>query len=157
MTKSHNPLETLIITFLLVVTVCFFSYWGYQSVIYILGEMFNVPTNSTVFDILIGVLGMVSGALVFAGTAFWSTGKLSSRSLITYGSLGFIVKNVLDIYNGIAVFSITRPDVVEIYHLQKLASALGWQLFQLAFWVFVIFYFAYLAKKKFGAIPSPQI
>jgi len=152
--KEKNTLETILIVFLMVTTVSLFSYWGYQSVIYILGEMFNVQTESTIFSVIIGILGMISGALVFAGVSLWSTGRLSARNFITYGSVGFMIKNIFDLFNSIAIFRITHPSNVNIYQIQQLAGKLGSDLFQFAFWVFVIAFFAYLAKKRIMSMPQ---
>lgn len=155
MQGNKSALEQLLLVFLMILTVSLFSWWGYQSVIYILSQMFNVQTDSTGFTVLVGLLGMISGGLIFAGSCFWWIGRLSAKDLITYGGIGFVVKNIIDVVNDVAVFKVVHgSSQVSIYDIKDLAGTLGGEMFQLAFWVFVVIYFSHLAKKKLMEMPK---
>ena len=52
---------------LLVITVGLFSTWGYQWVNYLLAKSFNVETQSSIYDLFIGLIAMISSVIVFIG------------------------------------------------------------------------------------------
>ncbi len=125
---------------LFVITIIQFSSWGYDSVIWILSTMFDVNTNATPLHLVTGILAMVSSAFVFVGAALWWNKKISARRYFSLGASGFIVKNGFDIINTVWVFSLTHT-VVSAGDIRSLATDVGTQLFQFAFWIFILMYF----------------
>ena len=63
--KSLPTGMSLLTISLFIITVSFFSYWGYQWVVYLLGKYFQVTTNSTFFDLIAGLVSMIAAVLVF--------------------------------------------------------------------------------------------
>ncbi len=154
--QKRTSLESILLILLMCLTVILFSTWGYQSVIFLLSTIFNVQTDSTVFTVFVGLLGMIAGASAFTGSVLWWIGRLTAFSWIKYGSIVFMIKNIFDIINEVAVFRMMHEtSVISAYDIQELARILGGQLFQFVFWVFVLSYFNYLLKQKLAEMPKP--
>ena len=80
-----------------ILTISLFSTWGYQWVQYILSMMFNVVTESNMFDLFIGLIAMIASVFIFIGAiGAWRLDK-NCLSNINKGVSGFFFKNVLDI------------------------------------------------------------
>lgn len=144
---DHRIFEKFVLVLLFLITVTQFSTFGYQSVTYILGLVFNVPVISTPLDVIIGIMAMTASALVFAGAAMWWKMMPKAASYLQIGSLLFIGKNIFDLINETILFSMAN-EVVSMEQIQELAGILGGQFFQLAFWAVVYFYFRYVTKKQ---------
>ena len=139
MAEKRNVLETILAILLMVVTVFLFSTWGYQSVQYILSRMFDVQNNTTIYDLLIGVIAIVSSIFVFTGaTLIWKM-KSSVSKWITMGAIGFLLKNVLDIIND--VIPLFRANQVTTFDISSASWQIAADVFQFAFWIFIIIYF----------------
>jgi hypothetical protein len=147
---EDRSFEKIFLGLLFFITVTQFSQFGYQSVTYILGLIFNVPVISTSLDVFIGSAAMVASALVFAASAMWWKLMPGAQKFFALGAGLFIVKNVLDLANETILFSMETP-VTSMQQIQQLATILGNQFFQLAFWVVVFFYFRYVIRKRTGA------
>lgn len=145
--NNESSFEKIFLILLFLITITQFSTFGYQSVTYILGLIFNVAVISTPFDVLIGVTAMIASALVFAGSAMWWRKMPSALQFISLGAVLFICKNVLDLINETILFNMANQ-VTSMDQIQQLAGILGEQFFQLAFWVVVYFYFKYAITKK---------
>jgi hypothetical protein len=138
--KKQRDLEKILLVLLFVITISQFSGWGYQATLYILSKMFDVVTASTPADLVIGIVAMISSASVFTGAALWWKNNVSAAKYFFIGSIGFMLKNVLDIGNTIWIFRITHSEVTRV-DIEGLATQIGSEFFQLAFWVFIFFYF----------------
>ena len=159
MSDNSRSTEKLLLILLFFITVTQFSTWGYQSVKYILGTIFDVKILSTPFDTVIGIAAMVASALVFAGAAMWWKGKVSAKDYFIFGSLLFVLKNILDIINQVILFGIKYEGVTKsVSNIEGLAISIGNEFFQLAFWVFVMMYFRYrISQSESGeAVSAPQ-
>ena len=143
----NRKVEKSLLLLLFFITIVQFSSWGYQSVVYILSTMFNVETTSTPLSVVVGLIAMVASIFVVIGAGLWWKEKVSALPFIKIGTSIFIFKNVLDLINETWVFSNTH-EVVNQYLIASLAQNLGEQLFQLAFWAFVLFYFKYKITEK---------
>ena len=44
---TFESIQKMLMTFVFILTICMFSYWGYQAVMYILSLGFNVNTEFT--------------------------------------------------------------------------------------------------------------
>lgn len=137
---DQKTLERLLLSLLFFVTVTQFAAWGYQSVIYILSQIFGVFTESTFFDTFIGLIAMIGSALVFAGAWMRWGEQAGASKYMVLGSVAFIVKNSFDLVNEVIRFGQTHANVTAA-DIESLAALLGAQFFQLAFWVFIYFFF----------------
>jgi|GEM_PF-1287651 len=144
---EDRNIEKSLLILLFFITVVQFSTWGYQSVIYILSVMFGVDTNLTPLSSLIGLIAMVASAFLFIGSFLWWKEKTSAWGFIKIGAIIFIVKNVFDLINEIWIFSNTYNEYTQAL-ISKLATMLGGQFFQLAFWIFVLFYLRYKIQER---------
>tara|TARA_B100000508_G_scaffold97229_1_gene76176 strand:+ start:936 stop:1481 length:546 start_codon:yes stop_codon:yes gene_type:complete len=145
---NEEFIEKSFLILLIVITVTQFAVWGQQSVRFILTSIFPVEDQitTTPIEVLIGFGAMVASALVFAGSVMWWKKMPSAFSFITTGAIIFMIKNILDILNEIAVFGMTNLTVT-MAEIDRLAASLGEQFFQLAFWGFIFFYFRHKIKK----------
>jgi hypothetical protein len=143
---DNNSFEKVFLVLLFIITISQFSTFGYQSVTYILGVIFNVPVISTPLDAVIGIVAMVASALVFAGAAMWWKTMPSALQFLSVGSLLFICKNVFDLINETMLFNMATK-VESMEQIQQLAAILGEQFFQMAFWIVVFFYFKHVITK----------
>ncbi len=154
--QEDRNMEKNLLVLLFIITVTQFGVWGYQSVHYILSSMFNVETSATPLDVVVGFIAMVSSALIFTGAALWWKAKVSAFAFITNGSLIFMIKNVLDLMNEVWRFSLQHT-TVNAAMISELAQQLAEQFFQLAFWVFIYFYFRSKIQARMNGIsPLPQ-
>jgi energy-coupling factor transporter transmembrane protein EcfT len=146
--KSNNnsdSFEKVFLSLLFFITITQFSTFGYQSVTYILGAIFNVTVISTPLDTVIGLVAMGGSALVFVGAAMQWRKMPSAIKFISIGALLFILKNVFDLINETILFNMENV-IVSMGQIQALARILGEQFFQMAFWILVYFYFKHTTK-----------
>ncbi len=146
-TSNNRTFEKLVLVLLFIITVTQFSSFGYQSVTYILGSIFNVPVISTPLDVAIGLTAMIASVMVFLASALCWVLRPSAQKYMTIGAGLFVVKNMFDLVNETILFSM-KTAVVSMEQIQQLASILGGQFFELAFWVMVLFYFRYVHQKR---------
>lgn len=139
--RERSFFLTVLLLILFFVPIWFFSYWGYQWVLYLLGKLFEVDTKSTIFDLFVGLIAMASAVPVFIGaTKVWRwLSNYSNYFLI--GVIGFITKNILEIINVIYKLYLEKEKIVSIGDLNVAATFIGIQMFQLAFWAFVLIFF----------------
>ena len=67
--NENRGVEKLLLVILFFITITQFSTWGYQSVKYILGRIFDVEVLSTPVDTVIGLVAMIASIVVFAASA----------------------------------------------------------------------------------------
>ncbi len=146
--KDDRGFEKMFIVLLFIITVTQFSAFGYQSVRYLLGSVFGISTVSTPIDVIVGFSAMVASALVFAGGAMWWKQMSGAFKFMSIGAMLFVFKNVLDIINEVLLFQLEVGVINNESQIDDLAKILGGQFFQLAFWVFVFFYFRYIIKRQ---------
>lgn len=146
--KDDRGFEKMFIVLLFIITVTQFSAFGYQSVRYLLGSVFGISTVSTPIDVIVGFSAMIASALVFAGGAMWWKEMTSAFKFMSIGSMIFVFKNVLDIINEVLLFQLKVGVINNESQIDDLAKILGGQFFQLAFWVFVFFYFRHIIRKQ---------
>lgn len=146
--SGFDVIQKLLMVFIFILTVCMFSYWGYEAVMYVLSVSFDVETGYTAYDMFIGIIAMIASAILFAGSAIWWKKNLKAEIFLKVGTIGFIIKDILEIPN--AIVPLTKVAVVSRYELTTAAGAIGFDLFKIGFWVFalVIFIYAIKAKKK---------
>lgn len=142
---KNNSTARLLLVIIFTVTVIYFGYWGYEWVNYVLSKMFSVATGSTFFDLLVGLIAMIASVPLFVGGIMAWRDNNKGVDWLTVGAIGFMLKNVFEMANG--VYKLTLVDQVTAYHIRETSSDIGQQLFQLAFWVFVMIYFKKLLTK----------
>jgi hypothetical protein len=144
--KNRSIQVTLFCIFLIILCVSLFSTWGYQAVQHILGTYFDVQTESTLYDIFIGIIGMIGSALIVTGSIMLWNMKKKGSFFMMLGATAFIIKNILDIIND--VVPLTRLAQVTSENITDASWKIGWDLFQMAFWIFIIVFFN---RKSFKA------
>lgn len=146
--ENEEFVEKSFLILLIVITITQFAVWGQQSVRFILTSIFPVvdQTNSSPFEVIIGFGAMIAAALVFAGAVMWWKKIPKAFTYITTGALIFVAKNVLDIVNEIVIFGMTNTNIT-MNEIDALALDIGNQFFQLAFWVFIFYYFRHKITK----------
>lgn len=163
-TSGREVFEKLLLILLFVITITQFSTWGFQSVRFILTSIFPVEdqVTTTPIEVIIGFGAMLASALVFAGAIMWWKQMDKAFTFITIGSLLFVAKNVLDMFHLTVVFGMTQTKIT-MNDIDALAGDLGQEFFQLAFWVFIFFFFRHHilkfveTKRQIGAtMPSAQ-
>jgi len=145
--SEDRQVEKFLMVLLFFITVTQFSAWGYQAVIYILGLVFNVSVVSTPLDVIVGLIAMVGSVFVFAGAAMWWRLNEGALPYLRIGSMLFIAKNIIDLFNETILFSNSQV-ITNQEQIQQLATTLGDQFFQLAFWVFVLVYVKYKIENR---------
>lgn len=145
--NNSGSLDKLLLILLFIITITQFSGWGYQSVKFILASLFSVEIDSTMFDTIIGFMAMIASAIIFVGCVLWWKQKQSAQTYFYFGPLLFMIKNIFDIINEVILMNL-RVARVELVHIEQLAGKIGNELFQLAFWVFIFFYFKSKINKK---------
>lgn len=140
--KEEIGVYKFILVILFIITISLFSFWGYQWVNYVLSRMFSVDTGSTFYDLFVGLIAMISSIPIFCGSAMAWKNNRDAFLWLTIGSVGFFLKNGLEIINTIDKLTLLKT--VNSFNIQQAATDIGWQLFQVAFWIFIIIYF----KKK---------
>ncbi|HAO64830.1 TPA: hypothetical protein DCQ44_02510 [Candidatus Taylorbacteria bacterium] len=143
--SGFENLQKLLMIFIFILTICMFSYWGYQAVMYILSVSFNVVTEFTPYDMLIGIIAMIASASLFAGSTMWWKRNVTAENFLKFGTIGFVVKDILEIPN--AIVPLTLVAQVTRYNLTVAASAIGYDLFKIGFWIFALCIFMYAIKK----------
>jgi len=144
--KSLPTGMSLLTISLFIITVSFFSYWGYQWVVYLLGKYFQVTTNSTFFDLIAGLVSMIAAVLVFiGGVKVWNL-KESSLQFIAIGSIGFIIKDILNMIN--VIYTLNLKGVLVLQDIKGAAWDIGWIFVYIAFWVVILIYFNKESFKK---------
>jgi len=142
-TKQKPSLtDSLLMILLLIVTITQFSSWGYQSVRFFLGKLFNVINmDTTALDASVGLIAMIASLLLFTGIIMRWQNKIKAKNYLDLGVALFIGKNILDLINSIILFDIKYPGPKNMSQINSLASSLGLEFFQLAFWIVVFIYF----------------
>lgn len=146
--KADNGFETLqrlLMIFIFILTICMFSYWGYQAVMYILSVSFNVVTEFTPYDMFIGIIAMIASASLFTGSVMWWKKIITAENFLKAGAIGFVIKDILEIPN--AIVPLTQASQVTRFELTQAASAIGVDLFKIGFWIFALCIFMYAIKK----------
>lgn len=167
--ENEEFVQKSFLILLIVITVTQFASWGHQSVRFILASIFPVQDQvlTTPLEVLIGFGAMIASGMVFAGSVMWWKKMPAAFNFITWGSVVFMAKNALDIVNETVLFGIAYKDTITMSDIDRLAGNLGEQFFQLAFWVFIFFYFRHLIRKHIAdhtahsnippaATPPPQ-
>ena len=93
----------------------------------------------------IGIIAMISSASLFTGSFMWWRKNLKAEFFLKFGTFGFIVKDILEIPN--AIVPLTKLAEVTRYNLTTAASAIGYDLFKIGFWILAMFIFVYAIKK----------
>ncbi|MGM5488727.1 MAG: hypothetical protein ACQESG_07285 [Nanobdellota archaeon] len=137
----ESKTDRILLILLFFITVTQFSSWGYQSVRYILGKIFDVGVISSPLDSIIGFAAMAASALVFTGAVLWWRRNPSAWMYFISGTTLFAAKNFLDIINRIILFGMQNTGEKTVEQINTLATGIGNELFQLAFWIFILFYF----------------
>lgn len=148
---KNNDVSKFLLIIIFAITVSYFGYWGYEWVNYVLSKMFNVATGSTFFDLLVGLIAMMASIPLFVGAIMAWRDNVKSVNWLTVGTVGFVIKNIFEITN--VVYKLSLQDVVTAHHIRGASSGIGQQLFQIAFWVFVMVYFRKLTTKKMVDVP----
>lgn len=146
--KNDDAFETiqkLLMVFIFILTISMFSYWGYQSVMYVLAVSFGVVTEYTPYDMFIGIIAMISSISLFTGSFMWWRKHVTAEGFLKYGTIGFVIKDALEIPN--AIVPLTKLSEVTSGDLGIAASAIGYDLFKIGFWVLAMFVFKYAIKK----------
>ncbi len=142
--NENRGVEKLLLVILFFITITQFSTWGYQSVKYILGRIFDVEVLSTPVDTVIGLVAMIASIVVFAASAMWWKNNTKAKEIFFVGAFLFVLKNVLDIINQVVLFGLKYEGVTKtVSGIEGLAISIGNEFFQLAFWIFIAFYFRY--------------
>ncbi len=137
----NRTLEKYLLVLLFCITLCDFSERGVQSAVYLLSYLFPVEDlMTTPIDFMVGMIAMVGAILIFVASSLWWRQSVRALPFFSVGATLFVVKNILDIFNSIAMFSMAHTTYT-VSLIQGLAAEIGSQLFQLAFWVFVFFFF----------------
>jgi len=148
--KKQKPslTDSLLMILLLIITITQFSSWGYQSVRFFLGKLFSVVNmDTTALDASIGLIAMIASLILFAGIIMRLQRSNKAKNYLDLGAALFIGKNILDLINSIVLFDIKYPGPKNMSQINSLASSLGLEFFQLAFWIVVFIYFG----KKYKA------
>lgn len=155
--KQPQGTQLALLILLFFITVTQFATWGKQSVEYVLAMIFNVSeVLTTPIDMIIGLTAMVASALIFVASFLWWSEKIQAKQYFIAGTVLFLGKNILDIINTTIVFSIKYKDVEKTASdISVLSANIGWELFQFAFWIFILFYFRHKIQVK-EALPSPN-
>lgn len=140
--KEEMSFQKFILVILFIITISLFSFWGYQWVNYVLSKMFSVKTDGTFYDLFIGLIAMISSVPIVCGSAMAWKNSRNAFLWLAIGSIGFFIKNSLEIIN--VIYKLSLLETVSSFNIQGAASDIGGQLFQVAFWIFIIIYF----KKK---------
>ena len=122
-----------------------FSFWGYQAVMYILSLGFAVETEFTPYDMFIGIIAMIASAILFTGSFMWWRKNVKAEMFLKFGTIGFVMKDLLEIPN--AIVPLTKLPEVTRFDLTQAASAIGYDLFKVAFWIFAMFIFAHAIRE----------
>ncbi len=144
--SERDIVTTLFCIFLIIVCVVLFSTWGYDAVNYLLSKFFNVDTGSTLFDLMIGIVGIVGSGFIFTGSIFLWRMKKSSSFYILIGSTLFIIKNILVIPRDI--IPLTKLSEVTSTDISAAAWNIGGDLFLIAFWIFIAIFFTRTSFRK---------
>jgi hypothetical protein len=147
---AFETIQKLLMVFIFILTVSMFSYWGYQSVMYILSMSYGVASVYTVYDMLIGAIAMIASVALFTGSFMWWRKNVSAEKFLMFGTIGFVLKDILEIPNALAPLS--KLAVVTIDDLGVAASAIGYDLFKIGFWVLAMYIFKYAIRKHKEAL-----
>ncbi|MDB5259891.1 MAG: hypothetical protein JWN37_122 [Candidatus Nomurabacteria bacterium] len=143
--SGFETIQKLLMVFIFILTVSMFSYWGYQAVMYILSASFGVATGFTPYDMFIGIIAMIASASLFIGSIMWWNKHLGASGFLKFGASAFIIKDLLEIPK--AIDPLTKLEIVNRYDLTSAASAIGYDLFKIGFWILTLYIFSYGIKK----------
>ena len=99
--NNRPKIVTILTVILFIISIAYFFYSGAISVNYLLGNAFDIDTGKNFIDFLIGILALISSAIVFVGAIYAWNMKTTASSFFIYGTVGFIIKNILEIANEI--------------------------------------------------------
>lgn len=146
MEQQRRPeFTTVLCLILFVISIGYFAIWGYEWINYLLSKSFDVQTDKTIFDLFAGLVAMLSSIPVFIGTVFAWRMKPFNTKLMIVGPIGFMVKNLFDIVNDI--IPLTKMETIAPVHISNTTQAIGADIFHIAFWAFVM---AFFARKTFA-------
>ena len=145
--SDDHGVERPLLVLLFLITFFQFAMWATQSVQYLLHSAYGTAAATTPLDFIVGLLAMIAAGLVFTGAAMWWKKNQQAEPFILIGAVLFMIKNVFDVINVIWVFNLETQDITESA-VNQLAASVGNELFQLAFWVFVFFFFRYRMRKQ---------
>ncbi len=148
MQQQKRPgFTTILCLILFAITIGYFTIWGYEWVNYLLSKSFDVETDKTIFNLFTGLIAMISSVPVFVGAVFTWRMKPFNPKLMIIGPAGFLVKNLFDIVNDI--IPLTNMAEITPADISNTTQAIGGDIFHMAFWVFVIAFFARKSFKDF--------
>ena len=105
-----------------------------------MGNIFGVETGKNFLDFLIGIVSLISSAIVFIGAIFAWNMKTRASSFIIFGATGFMLKNLLEIINEIVYLAnltnITKSDI------WFTSAGIGNNIFHFGFWIFAAIFFS---------------
>lgn len=123
-----------------------FSYWGYEWVNYLLSKLFKVETTSTLFNLMSGLISMISSVIMVIGVVrVWKMQRSASRFFMV-SFLGFLLANFLDIVSEIYNLSLQKQ--IETYMISGASWSIGLDLLEIGFWAFVLIYFTRKSFKE---------
>lgn len=129
-----------LIVILLGVTVFQIVFWGYLVARYSLGAGFGIEVQATIYEMLIGLIAIVASIGVFLGCMHaWKLDRRATR-MLEWGAAAFFLKNVLDIANVYVRFD--RFGEKTVAGVDEAALAIGAEVLQMLFWVFILWYFS---------------
>lgn len=143
--NGFERIQKLLMIFIFVLTISMFSFWGYQAVMYMLSKGFSVATEFTPYDVFIGIIAMIASAILFTGSFIWWRKNPKAEMFLKFGTIGFVIKDILEIPN--AIVPLTKLEQVTRFDLTQAASAIGYDLFKVAFWIFAMFIFAHAIRE----------
>lgn len=114
--------------------------WAQQAGGYILSKMFHVAdSEATIYDLYIGLIAIVASVFIFIG----ATGAVRMRKytcrMFQFGAPLFMIKNLLDIVNDLQ--PLYALEIVTWNDVTSALSSIGTDMFQLAWWIFILVYF----------------
>jgi|SRR3989338_1900099 len=138
--EFRPTIVSVLTVILFIISIGYFAYSGAGIVDYLLSNAFGVQINETVFDFIIGIITMVASIIIFIGCIYAWKMKDPVSSLMVYGSVGFILKNVIEIIN--IVVGLVNLSVVQRHDIALASAEIGANIFHLGFWVFVAIFFS---------------
>lgn len=131
---------TVLIIILFIISIGYFAYSGYGIVNYMLSQTFSVETDYTMLNFISGIITFLASIIVFIGCIYAWRLKSPVSNLMIYGSFGFILKNILEIFDS--VVKLVQLDTVTRYNIMSASAEIGKNIFHTGFWVFVAIFFS---------------
>lgn len=142
--KHKNEFKKALTIILSVICGLLFFYWGFQAVFYLLSTGFGVDADSTFFDFVLGILGIIASLLVFLGAV--NTWRKNKSHLVFFGSGLFVLKNILEIVNQVVRLVVRNNSsglkgTLSTHVLRSTAWDISVYLALIVFWSFILWYF----------------